>query len=259
MLLETNDAQLTGKSLQQVMARNRDVLSVALRRIDGGILVQRGDHARHWVIRESERSRWNHLQVPLFADGKRWGQVEMAFVPAEPRTVLGWLREPSVLFYTLLVVGGFLLCFVYLRRVMQYLDPSAAVPDRVRAAFDTLTDGVMVLDPQGRIMLANRAFRALHPEGAGELQGRAVRELKWMPRHVEGDVTVLPWDGVLGGVKDVPDARMSIPQPDGRSLDTIVRCSPVDDAGGRVRGCIVTFHDVTEVSCGERSFASIAG
>lgn len=247
VLLETNDAQLTGKSLQQVMARNRDVLSVALRRIDGGILVQRGDHARHWVIRESERSRWNHLQVPLFADGKRWGQVEMAFVPAEPRTVLGWLREPSVLFYTLLVVGGFLLCFVYLRRVMQYLDPSAAVPDRVRAAFDTLTDGVMVLDPQGRIMLANRAFRALHPEGAGELQGRAVRELKWMPRHVEGDVTVLPWDGVLGGVKDVPDARMSIPQPDGRSLDTIVRCSPVDDAGGRVRGCIVTFHDVTEV------------
>jgi PAS domain-containing protein len=87
--------------------------------------------------------------------------LEMAFIPVEPRSVWGWLREPVVQFYILLFVGGALLCFVYLRRVMQYLDPSAAVPERVRAAFDTLADGVLVLDPQGRIMLANRAFRAL--------------------------------------------------------------------------------------------------
>ena len=247
VLLESNDPLLAGKSLQQVMARNRELLSVALRRADGGILVQRGDHNRHWVIREAERSRWNHLQVPLFSEGKRWGQIELVFTPAEPRSVLAWLREPTVQFYALLLVGGFLLCFVYLRRVMQYLDPSAAVPERVRAAFDTLADGVLVLDPQGRIMLANRTFRELHPEAAGELQGRAVADLKWMPRHVDGDNSGLPWEQVLNGRPPGADARMSIAQADGRLVEMIVRCSPVNDAGGRVRGCIVTFHDVTEV------------
>jgi diguanylate cyclase (GGDEF)-like protein/PAS domain S-box-containing protein len=247
VLLESNDAQLLGKSLQQVMARNPGLLSVALRRAGGGILAQRGDHDRHWVVRESARSRWNHLQVPLYSGGKQWGQVEMAFVPAESNGLLSWLREPSVLFYALLICGGFLLCFVYLRRVMQYLDPSAAVPERVRAAFDTLTDGVVVLDAEGRIMLANRTFRALHPEGSGELQGRAVNDLTWMPRHVSGGEPGLPWEGVLRGQADMPDSRMSIAQPDGKAIETIVRAAPVNDGGGRVRGCIVTFHDVTEV------------
>lgn len=247
VLLESNDAQLLGKSLQQVLARNRDLLSVALRRADGAILAQRGDHERQWVVRESARSRWNHLQVSLYADGKPWGQVEMAYAPAASHGVLAWLREPSVLFYALLLCGGFVLCFVYLRRVMQYLDPSAAVPERVRAAFDTLTDGVVVLDGQSRIMLANRAFRALHPDGAGELQGRAVADLAWMPRHVSGDNAVLPWEAVLRGQANVPGVRMAIAQPDGKLLETVVRCAPVNDASGRARGCIVTFHDVTEV------------
>lgn len=247
VLLETNDAQLLGKSLQQVMARNRGLQSVAVRRVDGGILAQRGDHDRHWEVRESVRSRWNHLQVPLYSGGKQWGQVEMAYVSSQTNGWLSWLREPSVLFYSLLVSGGFLLCFVYLRRVMQYLDPSAAVPERVRAAFDTLSDGVVVLDAQGRIMLANRTFRALHPEASGELQGRAVGDLTWLPRHIGGGNAELPWEGVLRGQAEAPDARLSITQPDGKSVETIVRASPVNDAGGRVRGCIVTFHDVTEV------------
>ena len=247
VLLESNDDQLLGKSLQQVMARNPEILSVALRRADGGILVQRGDHNRHWEIRDSARSRWNHLNVPLYSENKQWGQVEIAFVHAEPRSFLEWLREPAVKFYIFLFAGGFLVCFVYLRRVMQYLDPSTAVPERVRAAFDTLTDAVLVLDPQGRIMLANRAFRELHPDGDGELQGRAVAELKWMPRHVVGDNTGLPWERVLRGETTAPDERMAIPQPDGPIVETIVRCSPVNDVGGRVRGCIVTFHDVTDV------------
>jgi diguanylate cyclase (GGDEF)-like protein/PAS domain S-box-containing protein len=247
VLLESNDAQLLGKSLQQVLVRNRGLLSVALRRADGGILVQRGDHDRHWVVLESARSRQEHLQVLLYSDGKRWGQVEMAFAPAASGGVLAWLREPSVLFYALLVCGGFVLTYVYLRRVMQYLDPSAAVPERVRAAFDTLTDGVLVLDSQARIMLANRTFRALHPEGGGELQGRAVSDLMWLPRHVAGEGAAPPWEAVLRGQTDVPEARMSIAQPDGKAVETIVRCSPVNDAGGRARGCIVTFHDVTEV------------
>lgn len=247
VLLESNDTQLLGKSLQQVMARNRGLQSVAVRRVDGGILAQRGDHDRHWVVRASARSPWNHLQVPLLSDGKQWGQVEMAFAPAEPRGVLAWLREPTVQFYGLLICGGALLSFIYLRRVMQYLDPSAAVPERVRAAFDTLTDGVVVLDGQSRIMLANRAFRALHPDGSAELQGRAVSDLHWMPRHTSGENNLPPWESALRGQPEVQDTRMSIMQPDGKSVETIVRCSPVNDAGGRVRGCIVTFHDVTEV------------
>jgi diguanylate cyclase (GGDEF)-like protein len=64
---------------------------------------------------------------------------------------------------------------------------------------------------------------------------------------VAGDSNGLPWDGVLRGQGAAPDERMSIAQPDGTLLEVVVRASPVNDAAGKLRGCIVTFHDITEV------------
>jgi diguanylate cyclase (GGDEF)-like protein len=40
---------------------------------------------------------------------------------------------------------------------------------------------------------------------------------------------------------------LSIPRPDGTSMEAIVGCAPITDGYGRLRGCIVTFDDVTEV------------
>ena len=247
VVVGTSDTQALGKSLQQIISRNRDVLSVALRQADGSVLAQRGDHAQHWVIPEKSRSHWNHVLVKLNTEGKPWGQLEVAFSPAGPQGVMAWLREPSVQFYALLLVGGFLLTYIYLRRVMLYLDPSSAVPERVRSAFDTLSDAVLVLDPQGRIMLANRAFREMHPDGVSELQGKLVADLEWLPRQSTSEAAALPWARVLRGETGVPEERMSIVQPEGPALETVVRCAPVMDAASRVRGCITTFHDVTEV------------
>jgi diguanylate cyclase (GGDEF)-like protein/PAS domain S-box-containing protein len=247
VFVTSSDTANTAKSLQQALAQNPDMLSLALRTADGVVIAQRGDHARHWPAREDARTRWNHVFVQLHAKGKPWGRLEAAFTPAEPRGLVAWLKQPAVLFYILLLAGGFALCYFYLRRVMQYLDPSSAVPERVRAAFDTLGDGVLVLDPQGRILLANRSFRDMHPDAKGELQGRSVAQLQWLPRQDTGAVGGMPWERVLRGEPAGADTRVTILRPEGAPMEAIVRCSPVNDAGGRVRGCIATFHDVTDV------------
>jgi PAS domain-containing protein len=46
----------------------------------------------------------------------------------------------------------------YLTRMLRHLDPSTTIPNRVRTAFDTLAEGLMVVDPGGRLVLANRAL-----------------------------------------------------------------------------------------------------
>ena len=72
-----------GRSLQQMLSQNPDMLSSALRTVDGVVVAQRGDHQRHWSVKEESRSRWNHLRVGLNANGKAWGQLEVTFAPAE--------------------------------------------------------------------------------------------------------------------------------------------------------------------------------
>jgi PAS domain-containing protein len=54
--------------------------------------------------------------------------------------------------------AGFVGYYLILSRVLRELDPAQAIPDRVKAAFDTLAEGVLILDERGYILLANDAF-----------------------------------------------------------------------------------------------------
>ncbi|MBK6973390.1 MAG: sensor domain-containing diguanylate cyclase [Sterolibacteriaceae bacterium] len=247
-LIEADNEALLGRILQQVVTRGGDILSTAVRRSDGTLLAERGDHALHWIAPEAGRSTDNHVRVPLNAGRTHWGDLEISFAPAGPRSVADWLRQPTVLVVVLLATLGLLLFYAYLRRALQYLDPSAVVPDRVRKAYDALGDGLLVLDQDGRIVLANRAFRKLHRDADNELQGRKASELEWLDAAMsKRDPPGAPWDEVLREQGAVADERLSISQADGGSIETVVGCSPIMDGSGRLRGCMVTFDDVSEL------------
>jgi len=247
-LLESGDESTLSKTIQQVIGRNADILSIAVRRAEGSVVAQGGDHARHWIAPQTGRSTVNHVRVPVYADRNHWGDVEMTFAPPGVRTFRNWITEPTILFMALVGIGGFLLFYAYLRRAMQYLDPSATVPDRVRKAFDALTDGLLILDRQGRIVLANRAFRNLHPTADRELNGQLISELPWLrTAGEESDKAPAPWTRALRDASAVTGEALSIAQPDGGRTETIVNCSPIADAQGRVRGCLITFDDVTAI------------
>ena len=74
---------------------------------------------------------------------------------------------------------GFLAYLIYLRRSLQYLDPAAVIPERVKAMLDTLAEGVLVLDQQERIVLANRAFTAAVGQPAADLTGVPASRFGW--------------------------------------------------------------------------------
>jgi len=247
-LSEAGDERTLGKTLQQVVARNADVLSVAVRQAAGHIIAQRGDHAHYWVAPETGRSTLNHVRVPIQDEREHWGDMEIAFAPAAPKSIREWLTQPTVLLLGALSVGGLLIFYPYLRRALHFLDPSAAIPDRVRKAFDALADGVVVVDPEGRIVLANNSFRRVLPDGVDELHGRKLSELAWLqPAEVRDGNAQAPWDRVFRDGRPVAGYPLSIARPPGEPLQMIVGCSPIADNDGRVRGCLVTFDDVTEI------------
>lgn len=247
-LTEIGDQVVLKRTLQQVVTRNPQLLSVAVRQAAGYVVAQHGDHGRHWVAPESGRSTQDHVRVPILAGEQRWGDVELAFDRAEPSTLAQWASQPAMVIIIGVGAGSLLLFYLYLRRALYFLDPSSAVPDRVRLAFDALSGGVVVVDPQGRVVLANRSFRRLHPDGKEDLHGRKLSEIPWLGR-AQGETTTPEdsWTRVLNGDEAVAGVPLAIHQPDGATIDTLVGCSPIADGDGRVRGCLVTFDDVTEV------------
>lgn len=244
-LLEANNLGDLGKSIQQVLARDPEIRSITIRRSDGLMVMHRGQPLPSAGAAPAEaESPGDHLTIPIHAGRTEWGQVDLRFVPAAPGSWLSWLAQPGVLMIIVLGVGGYLLCYAYLRRAMHYLNPSASVPDRVRKAFDSLAEGLVIVDQRARIVLANRMFRQLHPSAAGELNGRPIEALDWLaPR----DGTAAAWTTTLQSGKPVLGVPLVLAQPEGESTQLLVSSAPITDNSGRARGCLITFDNVTAV------------
>ncbi len=242
-LLESGEETMVGKTIQQVLARDPDIRAINVRRSDGSMLLQRGEAGKTRAV--GEASTANQLRIPILAAQQPWGEVEVMFAAA-PTTMMVWLKEPAVQLLAVLAFGGFLLAYAYLRRAMQFLNPSASVPDRVRKAFDTLTEGVVILDQQARIVLANAAFRRLHPQANSDLNGQHIDGLAWLGAGRNPDQPA-PWARTLQSAATVNSEPLALPQAEGPATQLLVTSAPIADNKGHARGCMVTFDDVTAV------------
>jgi len=244
-LMESDNQAVLNKTLRQVVSRDPAIQSIGIRRNDGSLVAQAGDHARLWVVPQAGEPVADQVKVPILSDRNHWGDVETRFVAAGPRTFGDWITQPVVLLVLILVAGGSGLYYVYLRRAMQFLDPSATVPDRVRKTLDFLVEGVLILDQQGRIVLANQAFRKLYPATSQLVYGQSIAELTWLKR---GDSEALaPWSRTLREATPVIGEMLTIHPAGGATIKISVSCSPIMDNNNRMRGCLVAFDDVTEI------------
>jgi diguanylate cyclase (GGDEF)-like protein/PAS domain S-box-containing protein len=232
------------REASQAMARDKDILSLAVRQQNGKIILMAGDHGRYWIPPAAGKSTLTHVRVPLYNKDMHWGDVEISYAPITPQTLMDWLRTPLVALALVIVPVGFLAFYLYMRRSLQYLDPTAAVPERVRAAFDALTEGVAIIGNSGRIMLYNNAFRELHPYASQDMMGKPLSEVPWL---MSGDQTVPPWETALQSQTKISGHQFSVNQPEGSARQVIISASPIHDVRGKLRGCMVTFYDVTQL------------
>lgn len=244
-LVQKGDHDTLQRTVDGVAARQGEILSMAVRATDGRVAAQSGAHVQHWVAPAGGHSTLTHVLVPIYSGREPWGQIEIAYRPVAPHTLLGWLRHPLVILMSILVVGGFLLYYWYMRRVLEHLDPTAVIPDRVRTALDSLTEGVLILDPQGRIVLANSGFRKLHPGSEKTFLARRASDLPWLKASLDTEASEHPWSRALAASEAVTGTTLTIPQGDEAPRIAVVNASPIRDGQGTPRGCLVTFDDVT--------------
>jgi diguanylate cyclase (GGDEF)-like protein len=247
VLIERGDEAALGKTLSRVLVANPDMRSLAVRRADGSLLIDRGDHTAHWRVRDSARSLLDQISVPIYANQASWGQLEISFVSAATPGPFDLARQPMTMMVMVMGIGGFLVYYAYLRRALQYLDPSAAVPERVHKAFDTLADALLVLDTDGRILLANAAFQRMN--GSAKVTvGTRVADIAWLKNAVaDMGPPGAPWEKALREQSAVTDIRMHAIRDDETPIDLSVSCSLVRDDNGTLRGCLVSLTDQSEL------------
>ena len=235
-------------TLGLIVERNADVLSAAVRRAGGRALVTIGDHDRYWQEGGGEYSTDSQMKVPIWSAGQKWGQVELRFAPLSAPGWLGIVQNPRTKLIAFLALVGFVVFYLYLRKMLRHLDPSQAVPPHVRSALDTLAEGLMVIDLKQQIVLANQAFAATVGRKPDELMGRSASDLEW----VNSDGTpfpkeAYPWVRALADGSPQRNDMIHLHDSQSERLTFLVNCSPVLGSGGRYGGVLVSLDDVTEL------------
>lgn len=248
IFISQSDVRRLEATLRLVVARNPDILSTAVRRSDGHAVVTIGEHDRHWRDMAGEHSTDSQLQVPIWAGKQKWGTVELR---SRPLTVEGWygFLFDYRLHLILFIAGcGFPLFYFYLGKMLRQLDPSQAIPTRVRSALDTMVEGLLVIDAHEHIVLANQAFASTMGKTPEELIGLSAGDFKWLA----GDGSPLaqesaPWLKALREKALQKNVMISLHDSETKRRAFIVNCSPIFVSKGQTGGVLISLDDVTEL------------
>jgi PAS domain S-box-containing protein len=237
--------------------RNTEILSAAVRRAGGRSLVTIGDHERHWDAAAGELSTDSQMQVPIWSAGQKWGQVELRFAPLSAPGWLGIVQNARTKLIGFLALLGFVVFYLYLRKMLQHLDPSQAVPSHVRSALDTLAEGLLVIDLKQQIVLANQAFADTVGRSPNELMGRSASELAWVnPDGTPFPEDAFPWRRALADGSPQRNDMIHLRDAKSERLTFLVNCSPVLGSGGRYGGVLISLDDVTQLEENQAELAA---
>jgi PAS domain S-box-containing protein len=255
LLVRQRDLMRFEKILQLVVDRYDDVRSAGVRRDDGSLAVEVGNHSSLWMNRYEGHSTDTHMHVAVKAkDDQVWGWIELCFVPISESGWWGFICAPRSQFVIFVGVGALLSTLLYLRRALSNMDPSKVVPGRVRSALDTLAEGLLVLDRGERIMLANQAFADIVGEAPQKLMGRLASSLPWISAH-EATGWEYPWEMALRDQAHLNGVMMHLKDGKGERRSFMVNCTPIQGNEGDTRGVLASFEDVTQLEATQQELS----
>ncbi|MEI6310123.1 MAG: PAS domain S-box protein, partial [bacterium] len=121
--------------------------------------------------------------------------------------------------------------------------------ERYRTLFETMTEGVVLLSPDGQILHANLAAERILGLKRAEIEDRRHDGLGWELLHPDG--TPMPPEEMagtltIGGIRTLKDVEIGFKRPDGLVSWVNLNAAPLLDKAGELKSVVGTFRDSTE-------------
>ncbi|MDH5191729.1 MAG: GGDEF domain-containing protein [Gammaproteobacteria bacterium] len=248
---ENNKTREMQTLVRAIVERNDDILSAAMRRYyskdDSKLIVATSEHEKLWIPPEDGKSTPTHAQIPIFKGNGQWGAVELLFTPINSSGFLGLDINPVYKLLAFVALFGFLGYMFFMRRTLKHLDPTAIIPSRVKYALDALSEGIILMDQNGRIVLANNTFTENAGKEETELMGKKPSDWGWKKPHTDELIETYPWMESINTKEIHTGIPMAFSKQGHDEKIFMVNSSPILGADGKIKGAIATFDDVTQL------------
>jgi len=241
-LAQTNPEYLTSfeQTLSNTLHRADGLVSIGLRDQFGDLPIDIGNHTENWKLPDNKKSTDQFMYVPIVRDGQQVGRLELCF---EPLSGVGpWITSYVAQFAALAGMITFLGFNFILHRTLSELDPRGAIPRRVREAFDTMAEGLLIVDRKCRIMLANSRFGELVGVDGDRLVGMSVSAFDW-----QTDAPNSPWTHSIQSGQATTETTLHLKDSQGVDRTFICSSAPIYGHEGQVGGAMITLDDITSL------------
>lgn len=136
---------------------------------------------------------------------------------------------------------------VFMLKTLRQLDPSAIIPERVNAAFDTLAEGVLIVDEDDNILLANKAFSSKINKTPESLIAMKASELSWQKDPDIGKNRHLPWKTVIETGKSSVGIQLIYRLSKKDEIKFAINAAPILDNDNKSQGVLITLDDISEL------------
>ncbi len=195
-----------------VLAHEYGVDVGELTALDAALLARTGDIAE--VVTDGLPSEWGRtLLSPLDAEGRRIGVLVLV---APPRGPNGRRRDDDLGDRDLDVLAPLLSALGVALRGAEHLSRLVEETGKLHAVVDHSSDGILVLDGDGRVLVWNRAMGAISGVPSELATGRSLRDL--LPTTDGEGTSVDPLDGAWSQLSpEEPQAtvELALLRPDG--------------------------------------------
>ncbi len=247
-LLDDSQPEALRGLLGVIQALTKDLQTIGVRSATGQLLIDVNGHDAAWVPGVREHSTDSEVVVPVWQEGQAWGEIEFGFTPLRSTAWWGKLLDPLMMLSAFMYISAMLVFLVYLKRMLRHLDPSRTIPSRVRYALDSLTEGLLVLDADGVIMLANQSLSDVLGADSDSLIGQSAANIAWTrpdgsrPKRAE-----LPWEIAIRDGQIQRNVQLVVLGVSGQPSTFRANCTPILGPSGRQQGVLVSLQDVTEL------------
>ena len=239
--------------LRGLVDRNEEVISAGVRQVNGKLYKDVGHHSDRWL--DERQTSETHVAVPLQVSKSQWGSVEILFHRIQAAGWKGWFADPWVRYFAMTGALVFFATYFFLGYVLKQLDPSKAVPKRVRTALNTLAEGLILTNREGKVLLANDSFAVWAGALADKLVGVDAGRFNWIfdettdnQHHPElQGQKLLPWKSAIETERPQAGWLMKLTTAGGEELTLVANASPILGPEGEYRGVLTSFEDVTEL------------
>lgn len=261
LFLSKKDFTSIQSNLEFVISRNDDLLAATVKRSQDESPLIVGDATAVDPEFNATGSTESTMVLPILRGDEEWGKIALFFISGENKSLLKRLQDSRFALIAFCSLLGFLLFYLYLGKMLKALNPSQAVPGRVRSALDTLAEALIVIDGKSNVVLANKAFQNITGESAEALLGKKADQFEWHlseqhPNEEEADENAsFPWIEALNTSQTIRGADVWLEAHDGDWHKFLVNCSPIM-SGKKASGVLISLDDVTDLEEKEKELRS---